>query len=142
VISLSWDAPVDLDLQVVTPSGVVVSPKHVTTSANADAGVGAGAGALDRDSDANCVPDGLDREDLVWSKAAPAPGLYLAYASLFSACGQPSVRFTLSLYVAEPVDGGHTLARKLQTSGELLSTDANGGTGLGLYVAAITFPFP
>jgi hypothetical protein len=141
VLSLSWDTPVDLDLQVVTPAGVVVSPKHPTTRASADAGPAPGDGAIDRDSDANCVTDGLNREDLVW-KDPPAPGIYLAYASLFSACGRPAVRFTLSLYVAEPVDGGQTLARKIQTSGELLATDENGGTGLGLYVAAVTFPSP
>jgi hypothetical protein len=140
VLSLSWDAPVDLDLQVVTPGGAVVSPKHPTTH-QGDGGVGPGDGALDRDSDANCVADGLNREDLVW-KAAPAPGLYIANASLFSACGQPAVRFTLSLFVAEPVDGGQTLSQKLRVSGELLASDANGGAGVGLFVAAVTFPFP
>ena len=49
VLSLSWDAPVDLDLQVVTPSGVVISPKKPATGAG---GTTKGDGALDRDSDA------------------------------------------------------------------------------------------
>ena len=58
------------------------------------------------------------------------------------ACGEPAVRFSLSLYGAEPVDGGQALATKLEASGELLSTDENGGAGLGLYVTSFTLPSP
>jgi hypothetical protein len=141
VLSLAWDTPVDLDLELVTPSGVVVSPKHTSTSASNARGPS--DGVLDRDSDADCVPDHVNREDIVWQHA-PAPGQYLAYANLFSACGEASVRFTLTLYVAEPIDGGKDMAlqQKLQQSGELLAVQASGGVGMGLYVAAFSFPFP
>lgn len=138
VLSLSWDAPVDLDLQVVTPNGTVVSAKRPSTGAW---GTANGDGALDRDSNANCVADGRNREDVVW-KDPPSPGTYIVYASLFSACGKPAVRFDVSLYGAAPVDGGQTLAKKLEAAGELLSTDQNGGAGLGLYVTSFTLPFP
>ena len=141
VLSLSWDTAVDLDLEVVTPSGVLVGPHHPTTSASTDGGVGPDDGVLDRDSGANCAPDHLRREDLVW-KQAPAPGQYLAYANLFSACGQAAVRFTLSLLVAEPVDGGQALQQELVTSGELTAVEANGGAGMGLYLGAFSFPSP
>jgi hypothetical protein len=139
VLSLAWDTPVDLDLELVTPSGVVVSPTHPSTSASSTPGPD--DGVLDRDSDADCVPDHVNREDIVWQHA-PAPGQYLAYANLFSACGQPSVRFTLTLYVAEPVDAGKetALQQKLQQSGELLAVQESGGVGMGLYVAAFSFP--
>jgi hypothetical protein len=106
-----------------------------------DGGVAPGGGVLDRDSDANCVPDGQNREDIVWQDA-PASGLYLAYANLFSACGKSSVRFTLTLYVPEPVDGGQAMVAKLTQSGELLAVQANGGASLGLYVADFSFPLP
>ncbi len=95
-------------------------------------------------SAANCVANEQNREDIVW-QGTPAPGQYLAYANLFSACSQSSVRFTLSLYVAEPTGDGGTekaLQLKLQQSGELLAVQANGGAGPGLYVAAFTFPSP
>jgi hypothetical protein len=142
VLSLAWDAPVDLDLWLVTPSGVTLSPKHPTTALASDAGVPASAGELDHDSDANCVVDTVSREDVVW-KDAPQAGTYLAYADLFSACGQPSVRFTLSLYVAEPADGGdEQLVQVLQIPGEMLAVQANGGASAGLYVTSFTFPFP
>jgi hypothetical protein len=141
VLSLSWDTAVDLDLLLVTPGGTVVSSKHPTTAPIVDGGATSGGGVLDRDSDANCVPDGRNREDIVWQDA-PGSGLYLAYANLFSACGKSSVRFTLTLYVAEPVDGGQAMVPKLTQAGELVALQANGGTSLGLYVADFSFPFP
>lgn len=141
VLSLAWDAPVDLNLELVTPSGVVVSPTHPSTSAtNAP---GPNDGVLDRNSGSGCAPSYVKREDIVW-QGTPAAGQYLAYANLFSACGQSSVRFTLTLYVAEPVDGGKQMALqpKLQQSGELLALQASGGAGMGLYVAAFSLPDP
>jgi hypothetical protein len=132
VLTLSWDAPVDLDLELQTPSGVLVNPKHPSTS-DSDAGPGPSDGILDRDSDANCVPDHVNRESIVW-KDKPALGTYLVYADLFSACGQPSVRFTATLYSPQPMDGGSTLVPAWTASGELSAVDENGGAGLGLYL--------
>jgi hypothetical protein len=140
VLSLAWDEPVDLDLVLVAPGGTVLSNKHPSTGPLGDAGVLPGDGALDRDSDADCVADGRNREDVVW-KQAPVAGTYLAYANLASACGKQAVRFTLTLYVAEPADGGQALVPVLTQAGEMLALQANGGTALGLYVAAFSFPW-
>jgi hypothetical protein len=143
VLSLSWDEPVDLDLQLQTPSGVLVDIEHPTTSASADGGVGSGVGVLDMDSDANCSPDHVNREDIVWQTGTPEPGTYLVYANLFSSCGQPAVRFTASLYVSAPTgDAGTSLVEVLSVPGELLAVDETGGAGLGLYLTSFTFPFP
>lgn len=143
VLSLSWDTDVDLDLVVVTPTGQVVDSKHPTTAAPSDAGVSPDPkkdGVIDRDSDANCVPDHVKRESLVW-QAPPAAGTWLAYANLYSACGQQAVRFTLTLNVAESNgDEGSRLVEKQRLSGELLAVDANGGQALGLYVTSFSFP--
>ena len=117
----------------------MLSNKHPSTGPLGDAGVLPGDGALDRDSDADCVADGRNREDVVW-KQAPVAGTYLAYANLASACGKQAVRFTLTLYVAEPVDGGQALVPVLTQAGEVLAVQANGGTALGLYVADFSFP--
>jgi hypothetical protein len=128
VLSLTWDAPVDLDLIVQTPSGVTVGGKH-----------GAGGphqGVLDHDSNRNCVIDGADREDIVW-QAAPEPGNYLVWADLFGACGKPAVTFSVSLWLAEPggPDGGQRLvAEPPLANGELTAAQANGGSGPGLFV--------
>jgi hypothetical protein len=138
VLSLAWDADVDLDLVVVAPDGRVIDPKHPTTAEGVDGGAPAPNpakdGVLDRDSNAGCSIDATRRESLVW-QARPGDGDYLVYANLFAACGQQAVRFTVTLSFAEATGAGTwTLAEKLHTSGELLASDANGGAAIGLYV--------
>jgi hypothetical protein len=143
VLSLQWDVPANVDIGLVTPSGVAVTPHHPTTSAATDGGVSAdagGLGVLDRNSDANCVADGLNHEDIVWQSGTPEPGAYLAYADLFSACGQPSVRFTMTLWSQETTDGGFALVKKQQAQGEMFAVEANGGSAPGLYVMSFSLP--
>lgn len=142
VLSLTWDTDVDLDLVLVTPSGQVIDPKHRTTAPLTDGGVMIDPtrdAILDRDSNGACVIDRARRESVVW-QGTPAPGNYLVYASLFAACGQQAVRFTTTLYRAEPRDGGAALVESLKASGELLAVDAHGGADRGLYVAQFSFP--
>lgn len=142
VISLDWDTPVDLDLGVKIPSGKLVNAKAPSTAPALDGGVGVGpidtsTGVLDQDGLAGCTP-GVQRENLVW-QTKPAPGYYAVYAGLFDACGQDSVRFTASVYLAEPQkDGTQRLVKKLSRSGELLKIDASGGANAGLFVLEFT----
>jgi len=138
VVSLAWDAPVDLDLRVVTPSGKIVDPKHPSTADAVNGKVdptAPGTGIIDTDAGLNCVDTGHRRENLVWQQT-PALGRYFVYANLYDACGQPAVRFTLSLNRPEPaLDGGAPqLAAIYERSGELLAADANAGSALGLFV--------
>ncbi len=138
VLSLAWDTPVDLDLRVVTPSGKIVDPKHPST---ADAVNGKydptapNTGVFDRDALLGCVNNGDRRENLVWQDA-PVPGRYVVYASLYDACGQSAVHFTLSLNQSTPLADGGTpvLDQVYERSGELLATDADAGVSLGLFV--------
>lgn len=134
VITLSWDSNVDLDLQVVTPEGKTVDPKHPTTAPRVDGGVDASSprtGKFDRDSNPYCAVDGMRRESLVW-QAAPLPGTYLIYANLFDACGQQSVRFNVSVYSNGVEQFGQ--------AGQLLAADANGGSKTGgLYLTNVNF---
>lgn len=147
VVSLFWDNDVDLDLELRTPEGKTVDWDHPST-AQADGGVvdrdalaAPGVGTLDRNSNANCALDGVRREDVVWQQP-PAPGTYLVYANLFSACGQPSTRFHVAVYRSEPADdGAHAhLVETARRDGELPASAANGGASLGLYVTEVTFP--
>lgn len=143
VVSLSWDAPVDLDLRVVTPSGKVVDSKHPSTAERDSKGKldlsAPGVGVIDFDSFGGCVPDGRGRESLVF-QSAPAPGTYLVYANLFDSCGQTSAAFDVSVNRAVPGDDPDTLRLEetLHQSGQLQAIHENGGGALGLYVTAFT----
>jgi hypothetical protein len=141
VLSLSWDAPVNLNLVVQDPLGRGVGGP--TVAATDDGGVRANSsqanGIVDRDSNANCVIDNIDRQDVVWQTSPPV-GTYSVWVDLFSACHQPSVTFSVALWLPEPrPDGGPP--QLVQQSppvaqGELTATQANGGTGPGLYVGS------
>lgn len=143
VISLEWDANVDLDLQVRTPTGRIVEPKSPTSLPPSDAGaIPAGSATIDRDSGANCTNDAIRRESLVWPAGSDPAGRYAIYANLFDACKQSSVRFTVTAYRASHAgeDGGNShLVQGFEKSGELLDFQANGGSGRGLFVGEIIF---
>jgi len=139
VLSLAWDTPVDLDLRVVTPTGKIVDPKHPSTADAVNGKVDPsvpGTGVIDTDAELNCVDTGHRRESLVWQQA-PALGRYFVYASLYDACAQSAVRFTLTLSGPEAAaDGGAPrLTTTFERSGELLAADANAGSALGLFVS-------
>jgi hypothetical protein len=138
VLSMVWDTAVDLDLRVITPQGKIVDPKHPSTALAVNGRVDPsvpGTGVFDTDAERDCVDTGHRRENLVWQDP-PDPGRYYVYASLYSACGQSSVRFTVSLNQPGPIeDGGvRELVSTFERTGELLASDADAGTSLGLFV--------
>ncbi len=144
MLSLTWNAAVDLDLIVQTPSGARVGGKNVTTAppgTSVKAAAGGSNGVLDHDSNRNCVIDGIQREDIAW-QTAPAAGTYEGVGpTSFSACGTPAVSFTVSLWLPEPgADGGKHLVEQPQlAAGELVSGQANDGTGPGLFLGSFNF---
>ena len=143
VLSLSWDAPVDLDLIVQDPSGATLGGK--IRAAATDGGVPSSAslsatnGVLDHDSNASCSIDDLDREDIVW-QTEPVHGTYAVWVNLFSACHQSGATFTVSLWRAEPRPDGGTLELVEQKPpvaiGQETAVQATGGAGSGLYVGS------
>jgi hypothetical protein len=138
VISMRWDADFDLDLHVVTPDGVDINPKNPAGSAvDAGAAPSSTAPRIDRDSLAHCVPDGLRQEDLVFP-AAPVSGNYLVYADPFDACGQPAVRFTVTIYTLAGTCPACQLVAMSRQSGELLASQVTGGASTGLFVTQAT----
>jgi hypothetical protein len=144
VLSLSWDTDVDLDLQVITPGGKQVDPRHPSTVDGSDGSISPadlkqpGVGLIDRDSNGGCVLDRQRSEHLVW-QTDPSPGTYQVRANLTDACGQASVRFRVELYLAiRQPDGTERLVLQLEKGGVMTSQDANGGAGPGLFVTEIT----
>ena len=141
VVSLSWDAPVDLDLRVITPSGKVVDSKHPTTAIEDEEGNvdpdAPGAGVIAHDSYAHCLDEGRRRENLVFQDS-PESGTYLVYANLFDACGEPGVVFDVSFHAA--VEGAESDTFAVQQifhqPGQLQAVHANGGSKLGLFVTS------
>lgn len=137
-LSLAWDAPVDLDLRVITPDGKVVDSKHPSTAPSVDGKydpTAKGTGIFDTDAGRGCVGTGHRRESLVWQDE-PLAGSYVVYVSLFDACSQPAVRFDLSLNrrAAPDADGILKLTQVYHQAGEMLAFDADAGASLGLFV--------
>jgi hypothetical protein len=141
VVSLDWDREVDLDLQVFTPSGVLVDAKHPSSAAD-EAGTGEpGVGTLELDSNARCIIDGQRRENLVFEETPPS-GTYYVYANLFHACGQDSTRFnvTLNAPVEDTESGEFDQKETYRSSGVLTAPQANGGSNVGLLVTKFIVP--
>lgn len=135
VASLSWGNDADVDLHLISPSGKELDPKHLTTTAIDDSTMmpAPGGGTLDRDSLANCSPDGRRAENVVWASDAAEPpeaGTYTVKVHLFNSCGRPATSFAFDLYV----DGKVTQHQ----AGILLDQDADNGSGPGLYVTQFT----
>jgi hypothetical protein len=138
VVSLGWNTAVDLDLQVVTPSGQRLDAKRPTNAVlGSDGEIDGsvqGTGRIDADSNADCVLDGLNRENLVFDQT-PAPGRYYVYVDLYDACGQRSVHFDVSLHQGGPAAEPDTFVQRktFSRAGQLLALSASGGSN-GLFV--------
>jgi hypothetical protein len=144
IISLTWDTAADLDLQVKTPEGVLVDPKHLATEQNDAGAIPASAGYIDHDSNANCSPD-VREENLIFQNEAPH-GLYTIWVNEFDSCKQAATRFKVTIYETTPTvelpDGGQKYGDVREVwsqGGELLDIQANGGTARGLYVNQYRF---
>jgi hypothetical protein len=145
VISLKWDANVDLDLQVATPDGRLIEPKHPLFTEPNDAGkLPTTVDGIDRDSNAACVVDNIRTENLVFRTAKPH-GTFGIYVNMFDACKQPAVRFRVEVYGSTDLEDGGKGLKLLYPrpedpqGGELLDISANGGAERGLFVTEFKF---
>ncbi|HTQ05005.1 MAG TPA: hypothetical protein VMI54_14170 [Polyangiaceae bacterium] len=108
VVTLSWDTEADLDLHVVDPLGNEIyhgDPSSVDPFAPGAADES--AGVLDLDSNADCVIDGLQQEDVTWADAPPS-GHYLVRVDTASLCGQPTAHWRIGVTLEGSSLGGAT----------------------------------
>ena len=136
VFELHWDADFDVDLHVITPSGIDINPKNrIGVSVDAGTRPPMTAPSIDRDSLGACIPDGLRQEDVSFPQY-PEVGAYDIYADPFDSCGKPAARFTLTIW--EAGDDGD-LHATFTRAGELLSQQTTGGGTTGLFVVEKQF---
>jgi hypothetical protein len=139
VVSLAWNGNADLDLHVVDPDGVEIFSRHPSgyrpppPPAIPDPTAADNAPLLDLDSNAGCVIDGHDQEDVVW-KLAPASGHYIVRVDAASLCGLPYSDWR----VEQLVDG----AVVLSASGEAVDADTRGEHDAGAGRTALEFDVP
>jgi hypothetical protein len=135
VVTLTWDAEANLALHVVDPNGTEIywgnqSSQPPFSFNQVDGG---SYGYIDYDSNANCIIDGLRREDAVWP-GAPPPGTYSVRVDAVSLCGAPDAYWTVKvLRDGKPIG---------QASGVALPAQTMGTHGQGSGVLALQFAAP
>jgi hypothetical protein len=131
-ISLAWDAPADLDLHVLVPTGAEPGFLEVWAKArSADARTP--DGNLDLDSNANCQIDGRGSENVLWRGTPPA-GHYVVRVAAASLCGAGSAAWRAFATVPG--------ANKGEASGVLTSAAARSGVAEGSGVTAFELDYP
>ena len=135
VVTLTWDDDANLDLHVADPQGQDLYWGDPSTQPpfSFDQPDGGSYGTIDYNSNANCVIDGLDREDAVW-KEPPPPGAYTVRVDATSLCGEPIAYWTVKVVL-----DGQTIG---QASGTAVEADTIGTHGAGSGVTALTFSVP
>jgi hypothetical protein len=135
VVTLTWDTESNLNLHVVDPDGVDLYWDNPSTQLppSTSASDGGSYGYIDYDSNANCVIDGLRREDAIWPTAPPR-GPYTARVDAASLCGQPMANWEVRVLL-----DGQTVG---QSRGIALDADTWGSHGAGAGVLALQFTVP
>jgi hypothetical protein len=135
VVTLSWNNDTNLDLHVVDPAGqdLYWGAQSTQPPLSFEQPDGGSYGAIDDDSNANCVIDGLDREDAVW-KDPPPSGTYTVRVDAASLCGLPIAYWTVKVTL-----NGSSIG---EASGTAVEADTIGTHGAGSGVTALTFDVP
>ena len=141
VVTLTWDTDANLSLHVVDPTGSEIYWGHPSSQPpfSFDQVDGGSYGYIDYDSNANCVIDGLRREDAIWPgtdagvSSVPA-GQYTVRVDTPSLCGQAEAHWTV-----EAILEGATVA---EASGIALPADTIGTHGAGAGVLAMQLTVP
>ena len=140
VVSLSWNGAADLDLHVVDPDGVEIFARHPSgyrpppPPALPDPTAAMNAPLLDGDSNAGCVIDGRDQENVVWTMA-PASGHYVVRVDATSLCGLPYADWRVER-------ARRRRARRAARSGEAIDADTRGTHDAGAGRTALEFDVP
>ena len=132
VVTLTWDTESNLDLHVVDPMGVDIYWGNQSSEPPPPGGAveGGSYGYIDYDSNANCIIDGLRREDAIWPNSPPL-GSYTVRVDTPSLCGQPIANWTVKVRLY----GGEIAV----ASGVSLDADTMGAHGSGSGQLALQF---
>ncbi|MGO8996450.1 MAG: hypothetical protein ACLQVI_24305 [Polyangiaceae bacterium] len=135
VVTLTWDTESNLSLHVVDPAAQEIywgaqSTAPPLSFQDVDGG---SYGYIDYDSNANCVIDGLRREDAIWPDPPP-PGQYTVRVDTPSLCGQAEANWTVKVVLE-----GKQIA---DVTGIALPPDTWGSHGIGSGVLALQFTVP
>ena len=137
VFSLRWDADVDLDLVVTTPTGRVVDPRHPLVVPVESGRPPADAAMLDRDSLGSCVADGLRQENLVFP-VLPT-GTFRIGIRFNDACRQAGTRYSLTVQQRVGSGAEQSFTETFHAESSFSAQDVTIGDGPG--VAIVAYPF-
>ncbi len=135
VVTLTWDTESNLGLHVVDPNGTDIYWGNQSSQPpfSFNQSDGGSYGYIDYDSNANCVIDGLRREDVLWPDPPPS-GQYIVRVDAPSLCGQPIANWTVRVVLE-----GNAIT---QASGVAVDADTMGSHGVGSGVLALQFAVP
>jgi len=120
-VSVSWDADSDVDLHVIDPAGDEVYY---------GATVIASGGELDLDSNAACIIDGVNNENITW--AAAAEGTYTVRLDYYLGCDVDETSYVVTV---QRVDhDAETFSGTFDGAGD------GGGSGSGIDITTFTMP--
>lgn len=137
VVTLGWDNEADLDIHVVLPGDVEIWSGNINSYERPGAGeppdppdAFRDGAILDVDSNANCVADGRNLENVIWS-TEPVDGEYTVRVSAASLCGTAGANWWISV-----TSGGVLLTT---ARGHTTSYDTRTPQAAGSGVVALTF---
>jgi hypothetical protein len=120
-VSVSWDADSDVDLHVVDPAGDEVYYGATMI---------ASGGELDLDSNAACLIDGVNNENITW--AAASDGTYTVRLDYYLGCDADETSYVVTV---------QRLDHDAETfSGTFDGAGDTGGAGSGIDVTTFTMP--
>jgi hypothetical protein len=124
-VSVSWDADNDIDLHVVDPSGFDI---YYGDKVSLD------GGELDLDSNAACLIDGINNENILWPIGKAPTGTYTVRVDNYKNCAEQATSYVVTV---------QKKGREPQTfMGTFAATDAGdqGGEGAGVEITTFTYP--
>jgi hypothetical protein len=120
-ISLSWDGASDVDLHVIGPDNDEIYYQHRTSTSG---------GKLDLDSNADCVIDGINNENVTWPSGRSPSGTYKVLVDYYASCGRAS-----SSYVVTTTVSGQS---PQVFTGTFTGTGDRGGLGAGRLITTFS----
>jgi hypothetical protein len=128
-VSLTWDQPSSLNLQLAEPDGNVISVLNPGPSTT--------GGTLDLSSNTGCKIDNVDAEDIGWPKGTPAAGTYIVRVDFVSTCSAATTSAPSTNFVVTVNTNG-----TITTFPGLFTPDEVDSRGIGRTITTFTFGSP